>query len=206
MITIIDYGSGNLSAIYNTYKKCDIECEIVDSAASLKTAKKLILPGVGAFDHTMNLLRNSGMQDVLNELVIENRVPILGICVGMQVMAKSSDEGNQAGLGWIEAEVKRFDVSKLKSKPHLPHMGWNSINFSDEGALELFKNVDSKREFYFLHSYYFDCIHAGNISATTQYGIEYASAVNLENVYGVQFHPEKSHSNGVAILKNFAEL
>ena len=204
MIKIIDYGSGNIRAIKNIYKRLNIECETVVRADELKEAKKLILPGVGAFDDSMEKLNSSGIREVLNELVLEKEVPILGICVGMQIMAKSSEEGELPGLGWVDAKVNKFDEENLKFKPKLPHMGWNQIEVLRESPL--LNAIDCKVGFYFLHSYYIDCVDEAVALTATNYGKRFVSSFSKNNIYGFQFHPEKSHSNGVSLLKNFAEL
>lgn len=204
MIKIVNYGSGNIQAILNIYKRLNIACGVANTAEDIATASKLILPGVGAFDETMMLLRNTGLQDALNIAVLEKKIPIIGICVGMQILAKRSDEGELAGLGWIDAEVKQIDASLLTQKPKLPHMGWNSIKIIKESPL--FNNVVTDKGFYFLHSFYFSCFNPNDTLASAFYGKEFSCVVNHENIYGVQFHPEKSHANGVAIFKNFAEL
>ena len=204
MITIVDYGSGNIEAFVNIYKRLNIPCEIASTPEQILKAEKLILPGVGAFDETMRTLKNSGMLDALNKQVLENKTPVIGICVGMQILSKRSDEGELMGLGWVDAEVKKFDIVKLTQKPHLPHMGWNT--FKHEKNNPLLKDLNPEKGFYFLHTYYFSCNNQEDILTSTVYGERYTSAINHENIYGVQFHPEKSHSNGVQLLKNFANL
>jgi imidazole glycerol-phosphate synthase subunit HisH len=204
MITIIDYGMGNIRAFANVYARLNIPVSVALTADDLKAATKIILPGVGAFDHAMRKLNNSGMRETLEKLVLDYRLPVIGICVGMQMMAKSSDEGVLPGLGWIDATVKRLNASVLNSKTQLPHMGWNTIHPHNENPLLLTFSNDSR--FYFLHSYYFQCNNPNDTIATTEYGIQYCSAINNKNIYGVQFHPEKSHQWGIQLLKNFAEL
>jgi len=204
MITIIDYGLGNINAFVNVYKRLNIKTKVARIAADLKGATKIILPGVGAFDYAMSQLNASGMRDELDKQVIANKVPILGICVGMQILAKSSDEGKLAGLGWIDGEVRLFDSNLIPYKTRLPHMGWNSINPVKEN--KLLEELNGNSRFYFLHSYYFTCNDKNNIIATTGYGVTYASAINHDNIFGTQFHPEKSHSNGIQLLQNFASL
>jgi len=204
MISIVDYGSGNIDAFVNIYKRLNIPCVVATTVEDILNATKLILPGVGAFDETMKVLQESGMVEALNQQVLENKIPVIGICVGMQILANRSDEGELKGLGWIDADVKKFDVSKLPQKPYLPHMGWN--NFKNAKESDLLKKLDQEKCFYFLHTYYFSCNNNTDILTTTIYGEEYTSAVNSGNIYGVQFHPEKSHSNGVTLLKNFANL
>lgn len=204
MIAIIDYGLGNIRAFVNVYERLNIKINIAHNASDIKKATKLILPGVGAFDYAMLQLNNSGMREALEEKVINHHVPVIGICVGMQMMAKSSDEGKLPGLGWFDAEVKLFDTAKIPYKTCLPHMGWNTINLL--GQNRLLEQLNNESRFYFLHSYYFSCNQSEDIIAKTGYGIEYASAVNKGNIYGIQFHPEKSHQNGIQLLHNFAEL
>lgn len=204
MIGIINYGSGNVFAIANVYKRLNIEFVIIDSKEELFMVDKLILPGVGAFDEVMLLLEKSGLKDALDELVIDRGVPILGVCVGMQVMGLASEEGRQKGLGWIKGNVKKIDESVLVQKPYVPHLGWNSV--APNVQHELFKGIDLKVGFYFLHTFYFECESDSDVLLTTKYGIKFASAVNSKNVYGVQFHPEKSHKNGIKVFENFAKL
>ena len=204
MITIIDYGLGNIRAFVNVYERLNIKTKVAHKAEDLKDATKIILPGVGAFDYAMSQLNASGMRDELENQVLENKVPVIGICVGMQMMAKSSDEGNLPGLGWIDGKVKLFDATTIPYKTRLPHMGWNNIN--PVNNCQLLSGFTVQSRFYFLHSYYFVCNDEENIISTTVYGLTYASAVNRDNIYGIQFHPEKSHSNGTQLLHNFAKL
>jgi len=204
MIGIIDYGSGNVQAIATIYKNLNIDYLIISDPGDLKKANKLVLPGVGAFDATMQQLIDSGLRDELNNLVINKKVPILGICVGLQVMGFSSDEGDLKGLGWIPGKVKKFNINKIESKPKLPHMGWNTI--IDIQNHDLFKGIDNEFGFYFVHSFYFECESKDNILATSNYGTDFASSIYSDHIIGTQFHPEKSHGNGVLLFKNFSEL
>lgn len=204
MIAIIDYGSGNIQAIKNIYKKLKIECKFVSKPTQLNGVDKIILPGVGAFDEAMTQLNESGMREVLDLMVLDQKIPVLGVCVGMQIMAASSDEGKLDGLGWFDAQVKIFDESIIKHKPKLPHMGWNEIQPKNEHPI--FTSIDVEKGFYFLHSYYFECHEVKDILASTFYGDIFDCAVNKGNIFGFQFHPEKSHSNGINLFKNFAEL
>lgn len=205
MIKIINYGSGNIQAIGNIYKRLNIPLALAATASDLESdTTKLILPGVGAFDRTMKELIDSGLQTKLNELVLEKHIPIMGICVGMQILGKASEEGELPGLGWINGTVKKIDISELAHKPHLPHMGWNSIRPAVEHPI--LRNIDYDSGFYFLHTYYFSCEEPESILCTTEYGGRFASFIHSRNIFGVQFHPEKSHSNGIQLLKNFAEL
>jgi len=204
MIKIVNYGSGNIQAILNIYKQLNIDCFVANTPQDLLGTTKLILPGVGAFDQTMDQLISSGFKKELDNLVLKDKIPVIGICVGMQILAKRSDEGKSEGLGYINSEVKRFDSSKMTQKPHLPHMGWNSIQPTK--SHKIFENIDFEKGFYFLHSYYFSCNSIEDRLASTEYAGKFASAVNHDNVFGVQFHPEKSHNNGIQLFKNFANL
>ncbi|WP_336664132.1 imidazole glycerol phosphate synthase subunit HisH [Elizabethkingia meningoseptica] len=204
MITLIDYGVGNINAFVNVYKRVDIPVKIAKTKEDLLDARKLILPGVGHFDHAMSQLNNSGMRETLDELVLDKKIPVIGICVGMQMMANNSDEGKMEGLKWIDATVKKFDETKIKQVTRLPHMGWNDVKPIKD--LELFKGLETDAIFYFLHTYYFECKNSEDIMAITDYGGEFASAAHHENKYGIQFHPEKSHSYGEILLHNFAKL
>lgn len=204
MITIVDYGLGNVQAIANIYKRLEIPATLARQADELRSATHLILPGVGAFDWAMARLEASGMRGMLDELVLERARPVLGICVGMQMMAKGSDEGDLPGLGWFEARVRRFDDARFDSPTHLPHMGWNDVQAADDQGL--FRELGQDARFYFLHSYYFAPDHPQDVLATADYGGRFTCAVRRGQVHGVQFHPEKSHGWGIQLLKNFAQL
>lgn len=203
MIALINYGLGNILAFANIYKRLNISAVVAGRESELAGATKIILPGVGSFDWAMTLLNASGMRASLDELVMVRKRPVLGVCVGMQMMAQRSEEGRSAGLGWIDAEVKKFDVAAFAQKTHLPHMGWNDVLPRRTDCL--FRDLDAPR-FYFLHSYCFLPKNPGDSLAITDYNGPFVSAVRSENVFGVQFHPEKSHQWGVQLLKNFAEL
>lgn len=204
MITIVDYGLGNVQAFANIYKRLEIPARLARNADELAGASHIILPGVGAFDWAMARLNGSGMRDTLDHLVQVQHKPVLGICVGMQMMAHGSDEGSSAGLGWFDARVRLFDDSKFVGRTHLPHMGWNDVSpIRTDGLL---RNLGQDARFYFLHSYYFDPTHPADTLATTVYGAQFACAVQRGHVHGVQFHPEKSHGWGIQLLKNFSEL
>lgn len=204
MITIIDYGVGNIYAFQNVYKRLNIPTKIAKTEQDLEGAEKLILPGVGSFDYAMTQLNNSGMREKLDALVLEDKKPVIGICVGMQMMANGSDEGNLEGLKWIDAEVKKFDEATIKYVTKLPHMGWNDVNPID--GHPLFRSLEKNALFYFLHSFYFYCNDINDSIAQSYYGINFTSSVNHNNIYGIQFHPEKSHHYGETLLHNFAKI
>ena len=202
MIGLVNYGSGNIQAIKNIYKRLNVETFDIKAPEDFALATKLILPGVGAFDDAMSKLDQSGLRNPLNEAVLKNKVPVMGICVGMQIMADSSEEGISRGLGWISGSVKRFDVKQIRNVPKLPHMGWNNISAS---VNPIFNGINEKSGFYFLHSYYFSALSRSNVIATSNYQHEFDCAIQSDNIYAFQFHPEKSHSNGIRLFKNFWE-
>jgi glutamine amidotransferase len=204
MITIIDYGVGNINAFVNVYKRVNIPVKIAKNAADLDDAKKIILPGVGHFDHAMSELIKSGMREKLDDLVLHKKISVIGICVGMQMMGNYSDEGTMKGLGWIDASIRKFDETKINQVTRLPHMGWNDVK--PIVSHPLFDGLESEALFYFLHSYYFECNNPSDILATSEYGGEFTCAAYHDNVFGIQFHPEKSHSYGETLLHNFAKL
>jgi len=204
VITIVDYGLGNVQAFANIYKRLDIPVTFARTPDDLAGSTHIILPGVGAFDWAMERLEASKMRSTLDRLVLEDEKFFLGICVGMQMMARRSDEGDMAGLSWFDAEVKRFDDGPIQSRVYLPHMGWNDVKLVDRFGL--FQEIGADANFYFLHSYYFAANNPTDIVAHTEYGSRFACAVQRKNIYGVQFHPEKSHGWGVQLLKNFAAL
>jgi len=202
MIAIVNYGSGNIQAICNIYGRLSIPFVVASKPEEVRAGEKIVLPGVGAFDQAMGELERSGLRAALDDCVLNGHRPILGICVGMQLLARSSEEGVLPGLGWIDAVVKRFEPARFQQGTRLPHMGWNTAEPVREDPL--LRGVDLAAGFYFLHSYYFSCAHPADVLALTDYGGRYTSVVNRENIYGVQFHPEKSHQAGIQVLKNFA--
>ncbi len=204
MITLIDYGVGNIFAFQNVYKRLDIPTKIAKTQQDLLNASKLILPGVGSFDYAMGQLDASGMHEKLDELVLEKRVPVIGICVGMQMMGNRSDEGKLDGLKWIDSEILKFDENLIQQRTKLPHMGWNDVTPAKNHPL--FIGLENEAIFYFLHSFYFKCNNPSDSVAISDYGITFSSAVNHKNIYGIQFHPEKSHQYGEKLLHNFAKL
>lgn len=202
MITVVDYGMGNLGSIMNMLKKMGVRAEVTSDAARIRSASRLIIPGVGAFDAGMRNLRALGLVEPLGEAALSRRVPTLGICLGMQLMTLRSEEGAADGLGWINAEVRRFapsDVGRLK----VPHMGWNVVHSVRESPL-----VGSWREeqrFYFVHSYHVVCASPADVLLRSTYGVDFTAGFQRDNLMGVQFHPEKSHKFGMRLLGNFAE-
>jgi glutamine amidotransferase len=204
MITLIDYGVGNIFAFQNVYKRLSIPTKIAKTQEDLLDAKKLILPGVGSFDYAMEQLNASGMRAKLDELVLEKKIPVIGICVGMQMMGNRSDEGKLEGLKWIDSEILKFDESLIQQRTKLPHMGWNDV--APVNNHPLFIGLEKEAIFYFLHSFYFRCKNETESIAVSNYGISFSSAVHRENIYGIQFHPEKSHQYGEKLLHNFANL
>lgn len=204
MISIVDYGLGNIQAFLNAFKRMNLEARTVKTAADLDGAEKVILPGVGHFDHAMEQLEESGMREKLDELVLEQKVPALGICVGMQMLGSSSSEGSRAGLGWIPGRVKGFNEWAPAQALPLPHMGWNDVK--PLPGNRLFSQLEDEARFYFLHSFFFEPEAPDAAAAVANYGADFACAVSAGNIHGVQFHPEKSHHFGMQLLKNFAEL
>ena len=204
MIAIINYGLGNVGSIHNMLNFLGVESKIIDSPSQLKDADKIILPGVGSFDRAIQQFNSSGMRELVEQLVVEVGIPILGVCVGMQMLANSSEEGKLPGLGWVDGNVKKFNVTSMLQSQNLPHMGWNNVRSEMEDGL--FNDMKGKKRFYFLHSYYFDCFQESNIIGLTDYGFHFTSAIKKNNIFGVQFHPEKSHHYGAQLLKNFSEI
>ncbi len=204
MVHIVDYGACNVGSIRNMLKKVGVETTVARSSDELRDAKSIVLPGVGAFDAGMERLEQSRMIDVLNEKAFEERVPILGICLGMQILTGESEEGERPGLGWIDARTVRFDFSAIEERPRIPHMGWNTIRATRED--ELLAGFDTPPRFYFVHSYHVVCERPDDVIATCDYGFEFTSVVRRGNILGTQFHPEKSHRFGMKVLENFSRI
>lgn len=203
MIAIIDYDMGNLGSIANMLKKVGAKATISSDPAVVGEAEKLILPGVGAFDNGMKNLNEMGLLSVLNQKVLREKTPVLGVCLGMQLLTRRSEEGKLPGLGWIEADTIKFNFNGQAASLKVPHMGWNYIDVCQTNSL--FQEMPDKSRFYFVHSYYVNCDDNRTVLATARYGLEFAAAVASENVLGVQFHPEKSHKFGMRLYKNFVE-
>ena len=203
MLCIVDYGLGNLGSIKNMLKKVGVPAQISSLPDDIVAADKLILPGVGAFDAGMANLHARGLVPVLEEQVFERKKPVLGICLGMQLMSKGSEEGQQRGLGWIDAETRRFDFSALEQRLPVPLMGWNEVTV--EKSEPLVSELPPEPRFYFVHSYHVVCANPGDIMLTATYGLPFTAGFAHGNILGVQFHPEKSHKFGMALLQAFAK-
>lgn len=203
MIAIINYGLGNLASIKNMCKRLGIDAVITSSIDEIKNASHLLLPGVGHFKKGMANLNESGLRGVITEQVIDNKKPILGICLGAQLLTKHSEEGDVDGLGWVDARTVRFDTSKLGRLP-VPHMGWSDIKLKK--SCTLWDDLPEHQRFYFVHAYHFNFEREDEITATCNYGYEFACAFQKDNIYGAQFHPEKSHKFGMKVLENFNKV
>lgn len=203
MIAIINYGLGNLASILNMCRRLGIEAVITSDHAELTNADKLILPGVGHFKKGMDNLKESGLQELLNKLVLIDKKPILGICLGAQLMTMHSEEGDLDGLKWVNADTVRFNSVKLNGLK-VPHMGWSDIILKDTNPL--WEGLPPEPRFYHVHTYHFAFNENTEVSATAHYGYDFACAFHLYNIYGTQFHPEKSHKFGMKVLENFNRL
>lgn len=201
MIAIVDYGMGNLYSVKNMLKYLGYESIVTGKITEIEAADKLILPGVGNFGKAMSVIKESGLHEILDRKVLEENTPILGICLGMQLLLEYSEEGDCEGLGWIAGDVRRFELSGQEWK--VPHMGWDYINRQKESSVLSSPALDER--FYFVHSYYATCKDRSHAAATTEYGITFDSVIQKGNIVGTQFHPEKSHKFGMNILKNFVE-
>jgi glutamine amidotransferase len=205
MIHIVDYGVGNIQAYMNSFKRIGLEAIRARRADQLDGATRLILPGVGAFDHAMQMLNNSGLRPSLELLVVEQKVQVLGVCVGMQMLASGSDEGVLFGLNWIPGRVRNLASAPQSAGLPMPHMGWNNLQFTQDTRL-FGKGFEYGAQFYFLHSYFFDAEDKNHVVATAHYGFDFDAVVSHGHIHGLQCHPEKSHHWGDQFLKNFAEL
>jgi len=202
-VAIIDYGMGNLHSVYKKLAEFDVDPVVASTDDDIAKADKILLPGVGHFEAAINHLKDLGLFDALNEAVLIRKKQILGICLGMQLMAKESEEGNAAGFGWLDAQVIKFKI-KDKIRHKVPQTGWNTINICKESSL--FRNIDNHSEFYFLHSYHYEASEPKDVLTETQYEYDFVSAVEKDNIFGTQFHPEKSHDAGTELLKNFIRI
>jgi glutamine amidotransferase len=202
MTTILNYNLGNPKSIKNMLGYLGFDAHITSDPNEIENAERLILPGVGHFQHGMEQLEQLGLIEILQEAVIKNKKPILGICLGMQLLTKFSEEGNVEGLGFIDAQTKKFNLDDPKLK--IPHMGWNTVKFNKES--ELTTEIRSNPRYYFVHSYYVECNDKNDVLCTTQYGQDFVSGFQHENIFGLQFHPEKSHKFGLELLANFCKI
>ncbi|MBI4474328.1 MAG: imidazole glycerol phosphate synthase subunit HisH [Acidobacteria bacterium] len=204
MITIIDYGMGNVGSILNMLKRIGVAARVSANADEIRAAERLILPGVGAFDTGMANLASMGLRDVLDEKVQVQQTPVLGVCLGMQLLTGRSEEGRLRGLGWIKGETVRFRFDPKTSHLKIPHMGWNTVKPVPRAPL--FASFSEPPRFYFVHSYHVVCAEPADLAATVCHGDEVTAAITRGHIMGVQFHPEKSHTFGMKLLKTFAEL
>jgi glutamine amidotransferase len=205
MIRIVDYGVGNIQAIMTMFKRLGISAERALVPSDLTDATRLILPGVGHFDYAMQRLNDSGMRPYLEAMVQGNGIPVMGICVGMQMLAEGSDEGRLPGLNWVPGRVRAFANHSTTANLPMPHMGWNDLQVVP-GTPLFAKGFEDAPQFYFLHSFYFDAQDKADVAATAHYGMDFDAVVSSGHIHGVQCHPEKSHHWGAQLLKNFAEL
>ena len=203
MLVIVDYGLGNLGSIQNMLKKIGVKALISSDCSIIQQATKLILPGVGSFAFAMNQLADLNLIDVLNKKVLEEKTPILGICLGVQLFTSFSEEGNCNGLNWIEANTVKFSFKESNELLKIPHMGWNDVYPTKQS--KLFEGMPEDSRFYFVHSYYIQPKHEQDALLKSNYGFDFTCALEKDNIVGVQFHPEKSHKFGMQLLRNFVE-
>jgi glutamine amidotransferase len=204
MIRIVDYGVGNIQAFMTLFKQLGLQAERAHTPEALVGATHLVLPGVGHFDHAMQRLNDSGMRPSMERLVLEQQVPVVGVCVGMQMLAEGSDEGRLPGLNWVPGRVKAFANHPQTTQLPMPHMGWNTLA-PKSGAALFAQGFDNTPQFYFLHSFYFEATDRQDVAATANYGMDFDAVVSRGHIHGVQCHPEKSHHWGAQLLKNFVE-
>ena len=202
-ILILDYGTGNLNSVKRTLDRIGTTATVSSRAGDVLRADKIIMPGVGHFGKAMAKLQELGLRDALSEAVLSKRIPVLGICLGMELMANTSEEGDSTGLGWIDAEAVRFDLGAATTYK-VPHMGWNQVNVKKDSRL--MKGIDDEAEFYFAHSYHLRVKDRADLLSETDYGVAFPSAIEKDNIFGVQYHPEKSHDAGRRVLRNFVEM
>ncbi len=205
MIIIVDYGTGNLMSVKNMFKKIGVKDVLISNSKSdIECATKIVLPGVGHFDYGMNKLRESGLLEVLNQRVLVEKIPVLGICLGAQLLTNGSEEGSLPGLGWINAQTIKFNTDLMKTKLPIPNMGWCDTFAVANSKLTL--NLTDNLRYYFVHSFHMKCFDSQNILFESEYGYKFTSGIYKENIFGVQFHPEKSHKFGMKIFENFSML
>lgn len=204
MITIVDYGMGNLGSVRNMFKKIGADCEVTGEPQKIEKAAKILLPGVGSFDAAINRINEQGLRDILDKKAREEKVPVLGICLGMQLMVDGSEEGKLSGFSWIPGYAHKFHFEN-NERLKVPHMGWNLVEVSD--SCDLTTNFYEESRFYFVHSYYVNVKHDNHSMLKTNYGgTVFDSGIHHENIFGTQFHPEKSHKYGMKLFENFSKL
>lgn len=203
MIVVIDYGMGNLGSVANIIKKMGYSCTVTSDLNLIAQAEKIILPGVGSFDNGMENLNNKGIAEAITKKVLQDKTPILGICLGAQLMLETSEEGKLPGLGWMKGKVIKFRFAEKQIDQRIPHMGWNQVEIIKQNPV--FNNMYENPKFYFVHSYHFSLDNDEAILTTTDYGYEFVSGFSKENITGLQFHPEKSHKYGMLVYKNFLD-
>lgn len=201
MIVVVDYGMGNLGSVRNMLRRIGADAIVSGAVSEIENAEKLILPGVGAFDAAMSAIRSRGLYESLDAKARQDAIPVLGICLGMQLLTEGSDEGVLPGFGWIQGRTRAFPRSDTLK---IPHMGWNVARVTQASAFT--RDLGDEPRFYFVHSYYVSCDRPGDVALSTHYGVDFASGVQHANIYGAQFHPEKSHRFGMKLLENFASL
>jgi glutamine amidotransferase len=204
MITIVDYGMGNLGSVKNMFKKIGENSIVSSDKDDIQNATKILLPGVGSFDNAMLNLNDLGLIDIIKEKVLDDKIPIMGICLGMQLLTKGSEEGELNGFGFVDAFSKKFDFSSISDNLPIPHMGWNKVYLQKESKL-LQESEERENRFYFVHSYAVSCENKKDILTQTKYGYDFVSSFEKDNIIGCQFHPEKSHKFGMKLFKNFVE-
>jgi len=204
MISVVDYGVANLGSMLNMLRRLGAQAELASTPEQIARAKKIILPGVGAFDHGMTALRERGLVEPLRKKALEDKVPLLGVCLGMQMLGKGSEEGRLMGIGLLDASCRRFHFPP-GARERVPHMGWSRLTKRSQES-RLLAGLDEQARFYFVHSYHLVCEDASTVLAYAEYGIEFVAMVQSGNICGAQFHPEKSHRFGMALLRNFSEM
>ena len=204
LIAIVDYNAGNIKSIQNMLKRIGVKSIIANSIDQISNAEKLILPGVGHFDYGMSNLKKSEFVEILNRKVLIDKTPILGICLGAQMLGNKSEEGIESGLGWIDMDIIKFNKNCMPEGFKIPQMSWNEIKIKKTS--QLLNGLDNESRFYFVHSFHMKANNSADILATSYYGYDFTSAIEKDNIYGVQFHPEKSHKYGIKVLENFAKI
>ncbi len=206
MIVIVDYGMGNLRSVYNKLKRIECDAKISSDPEVISKAEKIILPGVGHFKNAMEKIKEYGLFELLNQKVLKDKIPVLGICLGVQLFTKKSEEGDVEGLGWIDAETVRFSIPEhQKIRLKVPSVGWNSVSLVKTDSL-LFKGIDPQELFYFVHSYHLKSTNSSIVLGTSNYSYEFISCIEKDNIFGTQFHPEKSQDQGMQLFKNFVKM